>query len=140
MFLISLWQVASRCWTPTDSFNSQDPPGGTCWTVSQMKEQRPPGSAETRPRQGVKVQSCVSPPLTASLSPVLSLEDWSWFISVPGHSWDSRRLQVTACLRTQSLQSCLTLCDPMDCSPTGSSVHGILQARILECNWSITGE
>ena len=24
------------------------------------------------------------------------------------------------------------LCDPMDCSPTGSSVHGILQARILE--------
>ena len=32
-----------------------------------------------------------------------------------------------------SLQSCLTLCDPMDCSPPGSSVHGILQAGILEC-------
>ena len=29
-------------------------------------------------------------------------------------------------------QSCLTLCDPMDCSPPGSSVHGILQARMLE--------
>ena len=29
-------------------------------------------------------------------------------------------------------QSCLTLCDPMDCSPPGSSAHGILQARILE--------
>ena len=29
-------------------------------------------------------------------------------------------------------QSCLTLCDPMDCSPPGSSVYGILQARILE--------
>ena len=29
-------------------------------------------------------------------------------------------------------QSCLTLCNPMDCSLTGSSVHGILQARILE--------
>ena len=29
-------------------------------------------------------------------------------------------------------QSCLTLCDSVDCSPTGSSVHGILQARILE--------
>ena len=27
---------------------------------------------------------------------------------------------------------CLTLCDPMDCSLLGSSVHGILQARILE--------
>ena len=29
-------------------------------------------------------------------------------------------------------QSCSTLCDPMDCGPPGSSVHGILQARILE--------
>ena len=29
-------------------------------------------------------------------------------------------------------QSCLTLCDPMDYSPPGSSGHGILQARILE--------
>ena len=29
-------------------------------------------------------------------------------------------------------QSCLTLCDPMDCSPPGSSVFGILQARMLE--------
>ena len=29
-------------------------------------------------------------------------------------------------------QSCLTLCDPMDYSPPGSSVHEILQARILE--------
>ena len=30
------------------------------------------------------------------------------------------------------LQLCLTYCDPMDCSPPGSSVHGILQARTLE--------
>ena len=30
------------------------------------------------------------------------------------------------------LQSCLTLCDTMDCSPPGSSVHGIFQARRLE--------
>ena len=30
-------------------------------------------------------------------------------------------------------QSCLTLCDPMDCSPSCFSVHGIFQARILEC-------
>ena len=29
-------------------------------------------------------------------------------------------------------QSYLTLCDPMDCSPPGSSIHGILQTRILE--------
>ena len=29
-------------------------------------------------------------------------------------------------------QSCLILSDPMDCSPPGSSVHGIFQARVLE--------
>ena len=33
---------------------------------------------------------------------------------------------------SSATQSCSTLCDPMDCSPPGSSVHGILQARILE--------
>ena len=32
----------------------------------------------------------------------------------------------------KSLQSGLTLCDPMDCSPLGASVPGIPQARILE--------
>ena len=32
----------------------------------------------------------------------------------------------------KQLQSCPILCDPMDCSPPGFSVHGILQARILE--------
>ena len=29
-------------------------------------------------------------------------------------------------------QSCPTLSDPMDCSPTGSSIHGIFQSRVLE--------
>ena len=36
------------------------------------------------------------------------------------------------CMHAKSLQSCLTLCDPMDCSPPNSSVCRILQARILE--------
>ena len=35
-------------------------------------------------------------------------------------------------VHAKSLQSCLTPCDPMDCSPPGSSVHGNLQAGILE--------
>ena len=35
-------------------------------------------------------------------------------------------------VRAKSLQLYLTLCDHMDCSPSGSSVHGILQARMLE--------
>ena len=42
--------------------------------------------------------------------------------------WEGPRV----CLHVKSLQSCLTLCNPVDCSPPGSSVHGILQARTLE--------
>ena len=40
--------------------------------------------------------------------------------------------QGSTCVRAKLLQSCLTLCDPIDSSPPGSSVHGILQVRILE--------
>ena len=39
---------------------------------------------------------------------------------------------IYICMHTPSFQSCLTFCNPMDCSPPGSSVHGILQARISE--------
>ena len=38
----------------------------------------------------------------------------------------------SAAAAAKSLQSCLTLCDPINGSPLGSSVPGILQARILE--------
>ena len=41
--------------------------------------------------------------------------------------WHFGLLYVCVCA-----QSCPTLCNLMDCSPQGSSVHGILQARILE--------
>ena len=44
----------------------------------------------------------------------------------------SRKGENRSCVSAKSLQSCPTLCDPMKCSLAGSSVHGILQARILE--------
>ena len=40
-------------------------------------------------------------------------------------------LKEAAAAAAKSLQSCPTLCDPMDISPPGSSVHRVLQARIL---------
>ena len=43
----------------------------------------------------------------------------------PHSSTSSRNMSLVA-------QVCPSLCDPMDCSPPGSSAHGILQARILE--------
>ena len=41
-------------------------------------------------------------------------------------------LGLEMCVHAKSRQSCTTPCDPIDCSPPGSSDHGILQARILE--------
>ena len=39
---------------------------------------------------------------------------------------------VCVCVCAKLLQSCPILCDPTDCSPPSSSVHGILQVRMLE--------
>ena len=39
---------------------------------------------------------------------------------------------IVACIHDKLLQSCLIVCHPMDCSPAGCPVHGILQAGILE--------
>ena len=39
---------------------------------------------------------------------------------------------LAAAAAAKQLQSCLTLCDPIDSSPPGSSVHGIFQAGVLE--------
>ena len=44
----------------------------------------------------------------------------------------AQKLSNVKKVKVLAAQLCLTLCDPMDCSPPGSSVHGILQARILE--------
>ena len=43
---------------------------------------------------------------------------------------------MAAAAAAKSLQSCLTLCDPIDGSPPGSAVPGIFQARVLE--WGAT--
>ena len=48
-------------------------------------------------------------------------------------SWQAMRAQLLRCGGCSLVSKlCLTLRDPMDCSPPGSSVHGIFQARILE--------
>ena len=52
----------------------------------------------------------------------------SWFLS----SWDENNQHRCLFLHLLVTPLCLTLWDPMDCNPPGSSVHGVLQARILE--------
>ena len=57
--------------------------------------------------------------------------DWtSSEAASPATQMGPSKLCPTCCAKL--IQSCLTLCDPMDCRPPGSSVHRILQARRLE--------
>ena len=52
------------------------------------------------------------------------------FLGPQSHS--TRLLHLIKWYCSEVAQSCTTLCNPVDCSPPGSSVHGILQARILQ--------
>ena len=57
---------------------------------------------------------------------------WKTELAVP-QKFKHRVNHVCVCVYVLLVaQSCSTLCDPMDCSPPGSTVHGILQARIVE--------
>ena len=64
----------------------------------------------------------------------VSWEDWqSAFTVMPrGLGNFSYLFGAAAAAAAKSLQSCLTLCNPIDGSPPGSSVHGIFQARVLQ--------
>ena len=77
----------------------------------------------------------------ATHSSVLALKNpkdrGAWWASISGVAQSRTRLKrLSSSSSKQSemkvAQLCPTLCDPMDYSPLGSSVHGILQARILE--------
>ena len=58
------------------------------------------------------------------------------FMGLPGKNTGVGCHFLPQCMKVKSesevAQSCPTLSDPMDCSPPGSSIHGIFQARVLE--------
>ena len=54
--------------------------------------------------------------------------DWSDLAAAAARGWETPEAKKSVLVT----QSCLTLCNPMDCSPPGPSVHAIFQARILE--------
>ena len=57
----------------------------------------------------------------------------SWLVVINVKVADILNLHaILPCLTILGAQSCLTVCESVDCSPPGSSVHGIFQARILE--------
>ena len=83
----------------------------SCPTLCDLIDGSPPGS----PVPGI-LQARTLEWVTISFS-----NAWKWKVKVKSLSRESEVAQL-----------CLTLSDPMDCSPPGSSVHGICQARVLQ--------
>ena len=54
-------------------------------------------------------------------------------IKIAGRNINNLRYADAAAAAAKLLQSCPTLCDPIDGSPPGSPIPGVLQARTLEC-------
>ena len=89
----------------------------TCWNKS--------------PKAGLVLHTCPKLVCELAVSDFFQWPENQWFISrgkvrVKHHSlyWNWIEIEVA--------QSCSTLCNPMNCSLSGSSVHGIFQARVLE--------
>ena len=58
---------------------------------------------------------------------------WAWKLMMAmEYNMSKKNTWTHSESESEVTQSCLTLCDPVDCSLPGSSVHGILQKRILE--------
>ena len=107
----------------------------SCPTLCDPMDCSPPGSMEFSRQEswsGLPFPSPGDLPHPGIQPGYPALQADSLLSEPPGGSKLAALHTAPACLHAKLLQSCLSLCDPMDHSPPGSSVHGILQARTLE--------
>ena len=92
-----------------------------------QREKLPQGEARA-PHWGVAPLTAARGSLCAAKKPHCSQRETPVTVDCPALWWP----RANTCMPARLPQSRLTLCEPLDCSPPGSSVHGILQARRLE--------
>ena len=99
--------------------------GGSCWRILELQS----------PLEGQELTACdewIAP--SRAVFFCFSLHPWSSLL-FPGPPKAPPLISLLLNLKhvcAQALQLCPSLCEPMDSSPLGSSVHGISHARILE--------
>jgi len=139
---ISVWiNFWFKCWgsgcshwlgVQADNFGIQDAWLLSCPLYSTMLWGQEPKEIDTGFRGGLLLLSHFSRVRLIDGSPPRLPHPWD----SPGKNTGVGCHFLLQCMKVKSesevAQSCLTLCDPMDCSLPGSSVHGILQARVLE--------
>ena len=107
-------------------FFSSDIYGENIIVILELNSQKYTGLLSAGSSRSIYSQSYHTVPPGMSGFPTLTL------IPVPVSTSESMLWEDMKWTEVLVSQLCLTLCDPMDCSPRGSSVHWILQARILE--------
>ena len=136
-----LWR---REWLPTPVFFPGESHGPrslvSCsqWGYKSQTQVSDPASSMHATFSPVPMEGGILPFPECHMVEIIQYVGFShWFLSLSSmllrslhvFLWLDRSFLV---VKSESAQSCPTLLDPMDCSPPGSSVHGILQARILE--------
>ena len=132
MFIGSTWRRIKPkfFWKTFDIFSIKPFPDSTSWKQSSFSHFPLDVHLQLTPR--LLCEACL-------FMCLFSLWAWLW----TRYGWDPQWIQCfiptphymqhKTGLCANLLHLCLTLCKPVDCSPPGSSVHGVFQARILEC-------
>ena len=103
------------------------------WTAWRKNYKGREGSGKRKLLQAclrLQIQIRASTPLPSPLPPHIPIPAWVYTVNSQISGWRIKN-NLVICAKTLHAQSCPALCDPVDCSPSGASVHGISQARML---------
>ena len=120
----------------TDEFHEPGPVPQRLWAPQKTRGVLLTTSSQWPETSSCRTEGRQDKPAEWTIDQTLTAISWSRCSHRPIYRWETGGFQSGSepsnCISLAQNESVWLFCDPMDCSPSGSSVHGILQARILE--------